>query len=691
MDLTSSVSGTTAFLLLVFGFGFIIFVHELGHFLVAKAVGIKVTQFAIGFGHALVAWRKGLGYRVGTTEPTFQKRIREHLLAKGVIAGPEEKISEEQANRAADELGLGETEYRLNWMPLGGYVKMLGQEDLDPTAVSSDPRAYNNKPVWARVCVVSAGVIMNTIFAVIFFIAAFLWGVEFPPAVVGNVLPGSPAATTPASNNPDVIGLKTGDEFVLINGEEPTDFMSVQVASALAAGGEPVDLVVSRPTGEGEHERLTFSIAPVRSEQQEGLRMLGISPTLSLNLPEATGPDVPYAQELKKIGLRPGMRIVAVNGQPISEYWQLYRAVQASKGQPLSLTFEDKAGQVTREVGVQTALAEAQTPQSIDHVAGLVLPTKIAAVMPDGAAAGVLKEGDLIAAAGDKTWPAVTELIEAVETSEGDLELAVIRDGKRETVSVTPSQSWRAPRRIGVAPIPAVESNIIGRVLPESPFAEFAWRPGTRIEKIGDRAITSYNDIRLALQAAGTEPVEITVSLPVEGGVTETVTAKLTPAALASLRELEWGLAATQIMLEPLLVKQQAKNPMDAVVIGFRKTKLFMVQTYQTLGALFRGDVRVSNLRGPVGIVSAGTAMTKRGVPYLMFFLGLISINLAVINFLPLPIVDGGLFVLLMIEKLRGKPVSPQIQSAITIAGLVLLGTIFLMVTYHDIAREFGG
>jgi regulator of sigma E protease len=101
--------------------------------------------------------------------------------------------------------------------------------------------------------------------------------------------------------------------------------------------------------------------------------------------------------------------------------------------------------------------------------------------------------------------------------------------------------------------------------------------------------------------------------------------------------------------------------------------------------------VQVRNLRGPLGIAVEGTAITKRGGAYLMFFLGLISINLAVINFLPLPIVDGGLFVLLMIEKLRGKPVSPQIQSAITVAGLLLLGTIFLMVTYHDIGRLITG
>ena len=66
-------------LLLVLGFGFVIFWHELGHFLAAKWVGIRVEQFAVGFGQALLSWRKGIGVRVGTTRPEYEKRIDEHL------------------------------------------------------------------------------------------------------------------------------------------------------------------------------------------------------------------------------------------------------------------------------------------------------------------------------------------------------------------------------------------------------------------------------------------------------------------------------------------------------------------------------------------------------------------------------------------------------------------------------------
>src|SRR5215813_8002904 len=118
-------------LLLVFGFGFVIFWHELGHFIAAKWAGVRVEQFAVGFGQALFSWRKGIGVRWGSTAREYESRIERYLGSQErTQLEMKEKvgITAEQQNRAADALGLGETEYRLNWIPLGGYVKMLGQD-----------------------------------------------------------------------------------------------------------------------------------------------------------------------------------------------------------------------------------------------------------------------------------------------------------------------------------------------------------------------------------------------------------------------------------------------------------------------------------------------------------------------------------------------------------------------------------
>src|SRR5688572_3174345 len=196
-------------LLLVLGFGFVIFWHELGHFLAAKWVGIRVEQFAVGMGHAICSWRRGIGLKWGNSRAEFERRIREHL-GKRLGRPASENYSDREINEAADELGLGETEYRLSWIPVGGYVKMLGQDDLDPSSRSDDPRAYNKKTVAQRMLVISAGVIMNIILAGILYMTLFMYGFNAPAPVVGHVLAGSPA---------QLAGIDPGDTILAFDGE----------------------------------------------------------------------------------------------------------------------------------------------------------------------------------------------------------------------------------------------------------------------------------------------------------------------------------------------------------------------------------------------------------------------------------------------------------------------------------------
>ena len=131
---------------------------------------------------------------------------------------------------------------------------------------------------------------------------------------------------------------------------------------------------------------------------------------------------------------------------------------------------------------------------------------------------------------------------------------------------------------------------------------------------------------------------------------------------------------------------QRADNRAGAVVMGMEHTKKFILQVYMTLAGLFRGTVSPSNLHGIVGITKVGYDAQERGPVWLWYILALVSVNLAVANFLPLPIVDGGLFLLLILEKIRGKPLSLKVQSAIQVVGLVILAGLFLFVTINDIS-----
>ncbi len=665
---------------LALGLCFVIFIHEFGHFLVAKLLGIRVTQFALGFGPSLLTFRQGLGVRWGSTEEEMERR------------------------QDAGETGpFSDTEYRLNAIPLGGYVKMVGQEDLDPTATSDDPAAYNNKPVWVRCAVISAGVIMNAISAVVFFVAAFYSGVALPPAQVGSVVAGSPAAkATPEKGETEQPGLRPGDKIVRVNGDRAKNFKDIQIASALAGDGEPVRLVVKRPAFGGEPaKKLHFSLEPKEREGSRGLKMIGVKPPRSRSIPSA--------DELKKdgllsilepvlhsYGLEPGMTLVAVDGEPVEGYWAYELRLKRSGGETLTLTFEGKAGKrTTVEVAPLPELArvESVANQGVRHLLGLVPLPEITAVDPDGPAGGKLQRGDLLVSVEGADHPSTRQTMQAIEdAAEEELTLRVWRDGEEKEVTVTP-QRTKAGGRIQVFLRRALDTPFVAQVLPGSPFAGFRWPPMTRVRKLGEKAVSSYRDIRRAVVRPEPKKVktEVTYELPLPRAEKESGTVVIPEQRLRSVAELGWTDPFQQVPLfGQKRVKQQAEGPVDAAEMGMEETWKFMVITYMTIARLFEGEVEVKHLRGPVGIATAGTRFAKRGWEYLLFFLGLLSINLAVLNFLPLPILDGGHFVMLMIEKLRGKPVPAAIQSAITVVGLVLLLSLFAVVTFHDIRRLIG-
>jgi regulator of sigma E protease len=117
---------------------------------------------------------------------------------------------------------------------------------------------------------------------------------------------------------------------------------------------------------------------------------------------------------------------------------------------------------------------------------------------------------------------------------------------------------------------------------------------------------------------------------------------------------------------------------------------MFVAQTYVTLRRLIGGLVSPKDLMGPVGIITLSyRIVADRPLVYYVYFLGLISAAIAVFNFLPLPPLDGGLVVLLLVEKIKGSALSERMQTRIAYAGWVLIGTLILYVTFNDVVRNF--
>src|SRR5688572_5218529 len=337
---------TLNILLLVLGFGFVIFWHELGHFLAAKWVGIRVEQFAVGMGHAIVSFRKGIGWKWGNTRTVYEQKVRQHLAAKtGRPAS--DTFSEREANLAADELGLGETEYRLSWIPVGGYVKMLGQDDLDPSSRSEDPRSYNKKTVAQRMLVISAGVIMNIILAGILFMTLFMYGFNAPAPVVGHVLAGSPA---------QLAGIEPGDTILAFDGETQHDFTKITLNTALASPNQPLKITLRKPDGTEK----TVEVQPVKSDDSsKSFLALGFSHAWNLaGLKPREYPKDPGHPDLERSdrALRPGDLITGINGRPTTRKgqhdvaggardWAMFdHALQQSDGKPVALTVKRADG-----------------------------------------------------------------------------------------------------------------------------------------------------------------------------------------------------------------------------------------------------------------------------------------------------------------------------------------------------------
>lgn len=692
-------------LLVVAGFTLIIVVHEFGHFAAARWAGIRVLAFAVGFGKAAFSYRAGLGWRRGSSE-------REYLSL---------------LNRGKGH-GLSHTEYRLNWLPFGGYVKMLGQDDANPAARSDAPDSYQSCPPWKRMIVISAGVVMNIILAVILFVVVFMAGLRSEPALVGSVRPGSPAAAA-APINADALGvtqagLQAGDEIILVNGRPPRHFNDLMMSVVMSRKGDPVRLSVQRP---GVDEPLEFSILPALDESTKLLE-IGVAPALSLDIirPKSARDQAALAAGLARMGLdgvEPGMTLVSVAGRAdLRDPQQIVELLDAGGGAPLEFVFADDAGReirrlLTPEANLELALfGEAKAPIAVEHLLGLT-PVLAArrVVSPEATEAG-LQDGDIFVRLGGVEFPSVPAGITEIRAHKGHTIDAVVErpgpDGPQR-VALT----LRVNRK-GQVGFDAGDSSTRSTLLSHSPAGLRPAAPGERlstviaqalpgagvtIERVGGLATPDFAALRGALIEstraaidAGAERITVEIEFSRPGPVdmpptTETAQVQLAREDLVPLRDLGWGLNLDLAIFELRWTTVQADTPWEAVGVGLAETHRVMMSTYLTFARLVQGTVRVEHLKGPVGIAHLGTRIAERGFIWLLFFLALISVNLAVINFLPLPIVDGGQFLMILYEQVRGRAMPIAVQNLMGLAGLALVGVMFLVVTYNDLARLFGG
>jgi regulator of sigma E protease len=514
-----------------------------------------------------------------------------------------------------------------------------------------------------------------------------LIGFNAPPAIDGSVLPHSPAQQA---------GLRVGDRILYLDDKYQHGFTHLTLNTALAEAGQSIPVYVERADGTREH----LTITPRQIEgDTNGFLMLGVEQARELRAPEKVPSDaekllVSELTSADTLALRPGDIITEINGQPVDvqDIHKLDQALQTSGGQPVQLTVKSADGS-TRPVEVHPRFTRTfnELARPLNFFGMLPRP-QIASVDPRSPARGKILPGDVIikisSAEGEKSNPTTEELINWLNQAGNNgknVTLTVLR-GKEtvEVTDITPSMKVASGRYgLGIGLEYDEDHAVVAGIEKESAAALAGIPESFEVLSVNDQPVTSWHDVKRILDnASADQPVVIT-------GVTEArnerqFTLNVTEAQLAYVRDLRY---THSLFLRDYYEPRQTNNPLIAAWWGVVETRDFVLQFYLTLQRMFQGSVSYKNMMGPVGIFHAGTMFAERGTDWLIWFLSMISANLAVVNFLPIPIVDGGLFTFLIIEKIQGRPLSARTQSIAQVVGLAVLLSVFLLVTFQDITR----
>lgn len=657
-ELTSVLNYLLYGLYVAIGLGLVIFFHELGHFAVAKWCNVFVERFSIGFGPILFSWK------------------------------------------------WGETEYALSAIPFGGYVKMLGQDDMDPSQLSSDeiaedPRSYSAKPVYQRMAIISAGVIMNIITGLFFCAGAFAFGVQTMPAEIGIVQVGMPAWRA---------GLTPGDRITGINGREVSSFNDIIRGVALTSG----DVVIDGVGRDGEP--FHYVITPDGSGTR---RIIGAGPSPGLTLIEPTADEttpaaVPgTAAAEANPPFQPGDTIVGADGTEFHEFWEFQEYLARHRDEPIDFLVRRQAAGDTIRIHV---------PPNKFSTLGLWMDIGEITAIQDGspaAGAGGLRVDDKITYVdGQEVGRTINplELPDYFASRQGrEIEVRVNRqvesgEKKEITVRLTPEDrpGWTQSVQSPIAPGAPVEVPSVGiafQIIPKvlkveegSPAAEAGVPTGARVTKVtlirpkgAPADLSSQQEIEIEInedeknwvaafwliQQMPTRQVKLTVTK--EDGKVATYTMNSRPA------DRDWHRSSRGIVFAGQAMLRKADGIGEALSMGFVHTQNTVLDIYLTLRNLFGGRLSVKELHGPIGIATVAYQIAREGIPQLLLFLGFLSVNLAVLNFLPIPVLDGGHMVFLLWEAVTRKKPTERVLAAATYCGMIFVLGLMLLVLYLDI------
>ena len=522
--------------------GVLIFIHEWGHFIVARLCGVKVETFSIGFGPKV-----------------FKKK-------------------------------WGDTTYALSVIPLGGYVKMFGDGTEDEIPDNEKSEAFNHQTVWEKIAIVSAGPLMNLIFAFFLFMSIGLIGIPKSKTVLGDIQPESPAYQS---------GLRYGAEVVSVNGKAVNDAESFQKA-LMSVQADEVRLVTVKDSKKTTHlvpltkeENLNPLLPFKKINSIDGLELMRVSNQVGFEY------DSPFIEK----GASTLEKIISINGSKVEDYHQIKKELaKISSSENLTIKLQNTKAALT-----------ASHPDSTKNdfwsleAAGIIHPGLVIGNVRSGSPAGSagMEKGNYIIAINDepiKSWERLLKLISEtpkdkavkfdVGTSEGPKTLNIV---PLQTEILKPNGKVEYRPTVGI--LPALE------YLPPPSFYK-------TISGVGN--LTSYGF-------------------------------------------------------------EQSGRWISLTLTGFKK--------------LFTGEVSHKTLSGVISIGKVAKDSLDVGWSYFIQIMAIISINLFLLNLLPVPVLDGGHLLFYFIEVVKGSPVSLGTRLIGQQVGLVVILSLVAYTIFNDLSR----
>jgi regulator of sigma E protease len=555
----------------------------------------------------------------------------------------------------------GDTDFRLSAVPFGGYVMVAGQDPSDDRYPEEE--CLYAKSIGQRALFWSGGVLMNVLVALVLFPIVFRAGVDFQAPIVGRIDFGGAAWEA---------GLQHGDRIVAVGDKSVLSFENLAVEIALA-GGKPLPLRVTR----GE-TTTTVTVLP-QWNSGGGRYDLGIGPPAVDELPRL---EVDADSAAAAAGLQTGDELLAVDGQS-PRGAQVHTAVHSlllPTAAPIAVRIRRDGNELDKVL--QPTPTAKPTPPRIGI--GLLSRRVRALRQPSALLDRQQRVAGRAFLGGD---------LAVVASGTGDLVLHVVRDGAERTLSCPLS----AEERLGLADLIALEAGdgLLIDPTPGLPAAQAGLRPGDRIVAIDGQRIEGFPALQRAIErarqsrvfrvarrgdAAGTawfDPVrrDLLLDTELEVRIAPSPQPQYETGVLPKLRE-----RTEEVRAESLGA---------ALAMGGRLSLDLVKQLYVTMKRMVTGDVGAKNMGGIIRISQVSYQAAQRGWTWFLYLMGMLSLNLAFVNLLPIPVLDGGHLLFLLIEKVKGSPVSARVFGYSQMLGLVFVLMLVLFVTYNDIMQLF--